>query len=206
MPPRTPKGVDSAKSRASNLRPVAASSVRKGGSSNAIAKDVRAPVIRRSGGLASTSSIAVHAKVDDMPVVVWREESKRDPRRGGRPKIENARTISVSCMVSRAERELIRQQADEYNIAISQLLRISVFDILNTEKLPKQRGLTDEARKMMADLARVGSNLNQISRGLNSRPASALTFSDIEILKEQYVDVHEMLRALKQSLKVGDVK
>ena len=141
-----------------------------------------------------------------MPVIVWREESERDPRRGGRPKLENARTISLSCMVSRAERELIRQQADEYNIAISQLLRLSVFDILNREKLPKQRGLTDEARKMMADLARVGSNLNQISRGLNSRPASALTSSDIEILKEQYVDAHEMLLALKQSLTVGDVK
>lgn len=203
---RTQKNTDFAQGDAQKSVQISASVAQKSVESKAATQDIRLPIARRDDANSVAISTKDTVENNEEPIIVWRDENAKDKRRGGRPRLENARTISLSCMVSREERELIRKQAAEHNIPMSQLLRMSVFDILNKQRLPKQRGLTDEARKLLLDLSRVGGNLNQISRNLNSRPAAALTASDISVLKEQFHDLHETVRELKKSLKAGGAK
>lgn len=203
---RVQKGTQSGPGDAQKAVQISASVAQKSVESKSSESSIRLPVALRVDVNSAEISTNDVTENDDEPVIIWRDENAKDKRKGGRPRLENARTISLSCMVSREERELIRKQAAEHNIPMSQLLRMSVFDILNKQRLPKQRGLTDEARKLLLDLSRVGGNLNQISRNLNSRPTVALTASDVAVLKEQVHDLHETVRELKKSLKSGVAK
>lgn len=86
-----------------------------------------------------------------------------EPRKGGRPTVENPRTRRVS--MSLTEEEHAAWTAAAQGRGLSAWAREQVTAQLEAEQ-PQGNGA--EVAKLRADLGRVGSNLNQLVRAVNS--------------------------------------
>ena len=91
-----------------------------------------------------------------------------EPRKGGRPTVENPRTRRVS--MSLTEEEHAAWSAAAQGRGLSAWAREQVAAQLEAEQPqtgpPRTNGA--EVAKLRADLGRVGSNLNQLVRAVNS--------------------------------------
>ena len=86
-----------------------------------------------------------------------------EPRKGGRPMVENPRTRRES--MSLTEEEHAAWSAAAQGRGLSAWAREQVAAQLEDEQ---PRGNGAEVAKLRADLGRVGSNLNQLVRAVNS--------------------------------------
>jgi hypothetical protein len=86
-----------------------------------------------------------------------------EPRKGGRPTVENPRTKRVSLSLSDEEHETL--------VAAAEGRRVSVWArerLLESLAKDPTSGSGAEVARLRADLGRVGSNLNQLVRAVNS--------------------------------------
>lgn len=86
-----------------------------------------------------------------------------EPRKGGRPTVENPRTKRVSLSLSDHEHEAL--------VAAAGGRRVSVWArerLLESLAAGPAQGAGVEVARLRADLGRVGSNLNQLVRAVNS--------------------------------------
>lgn len=86
-----------------------------------------------------------------------------EPRKGGRPTVEHPRTKRVSLSLSDHEYETLTAAAGDERV--SAWARERLLESLATDPAP---GAGVEVARLRADLGRVGSNLNQLVRTVNS--------------------------------------
>ena len=108
-----------------------------------------------------------------------------EPRKGGRPTVENPRTKRVSLSLSDQEHDAL--------VAASGERRVSVWArerLLESSDSEPVAGAGAEMAKLRADLGRVGSNLNQLVRAVNSGHAP----SSVELLEVVQATREELAR------------
>lgn len=104
------------------------------------------------------------------------ERKKREPRDAW---------IGVKC--TRAERSQWQALAERQGLPLADLIRT----LLGSDRVAKSRGRTKQADpRLVAEIARIGNNLNQLSRWVN-----AAGVVDIEVLI--------LLRAIEQELSMA---
>lgn len=86
-----------------------------------------------------------------------------EPRKGGRPTVEHPRTKRVSLSLSDQEHEALTAAAGDERV--SAWARERLIESLAKDPAP---GVGAEVARLRADLGRVGSNLNQLVRAVNS--------------------------------------
>lgn len=86
-----------------------------------------------------------------------------EPRKGGRPTVENPRTKRVSLSLSDQEHEALVAAAGGRRVSV--WAREVLLEKLDTSEASHILG---EVARLRADLGRVGSNLNQLVRAVNS--------------------------------------
>lgn len=86
-----------------------------------------------------------------------------EPRKGGRPTVEHPRTKRVSLSLSDQEHEILTAAAGDERV--SAWARERLLESLDTDPTPRTGA---EVARLRADLGRVGSNLNQLMRAVNS--------------------------------------
>lgn len=108
------------------------------------------------------------------------------PRKGGRPTAENPRTRRVS--MSLTEEEHAAWTAAAEGRGLSAWAREQVAAQLEAEQ-PQGNG--SEVAKLRADLGRVGSNLNQLVRAVNSghAPSSSELLEAVQATREELARV-----------------
>ncbi len=109
-----------------------------------------------------------------------------EPRKGGRPTVENPRTRRVS--MSLTEEEHAAWSAAAQGRGLSAWAREQVAAQLEQD-LPPGNGA--EVAKLRADLGRVGSNLNQLVRAVNSghAPTSAELLEAVQATRAELARV-----------------
>ncbi|GAB2903746.1 MobC domain-containing protein [Neomicrococcus lactis] len=109
-----------------------------------------------------------------------------EPRKGGRPTVENPRTRRVS--MSLTEDEHAAWTAAAQGRGLSAWAREQVAAQLEAEQ---PRGTGAEVAKLRADLGRVGSNLNQLVRAVNSghAPSSPELLEAVQATREELARV-----------------
>ena len=109
-----------------------------------------------------------------------------EPRKGGRPTVENPRTRRVSMSLTEEEHAAWRAAAD--GRGLSAWAREQVAAQLEQDQ---PRGNGAEVAKLRADLGRVGSNLNQLVRAVNSghAPSSAELLEAVQATREELARV-----------------
>lgn len=114
-----------------------------------------------------------------------------EPRKGGRPTVENPRTRRVS--MSLTEEEHAAWTAAAEGRGLSAWAREQVTAQLEAEDSAsgKFQGNGAEVAKLRADLGRVGSNLNQLVRAVNSgqTPTSAELLEAVQATREELARV-----------------
>lgn len=86
-----------------------------------------------------------------------------EPRKGGRPTVENPRTKRVSLSLSDQEYEALVAAAEGRRVSV--WAREVLLEGLDTSEVSH---IASEVARLRADLGRVGSNLNQLVRAVNS--------------------------------------
>lgn len=86
-----------------------------------------------------------------------------EPRKGGRPTVEHPRTKRISLSLSEQEHEALVAAAGGRRVSV--WARERLLESLATDPAP---GAGVEVARLRADLGRVGSNLNQLVRAVNS--------------------------------------
>ena len=114
-----------------------------------------------------------------------------EPRKGGRPTVENPRTRRVS--MSLTEDEHAAWTAAAAGRGLSAWAREQVTAQLESEDSAsgKFQGNGAEVAKLRADLGRVGSNLNQLVRAANSghAPSSPELLEAVQATREELARV-----------------
>lgn len=110
-----------------------------------------------------------------------------EPRKGGRPTVENPRTRRVS--MSLTEEEHAAWSASAGGRGLSVWAREQVAAQL--EQGQPAQGNGAEVARLRADLGRVGSNLNQLVRAVNSghAPSSAELLEAVQATREELARV-----------------
>ena len=110
------------------------------------------------------------------------------PSRGGRPRLadEARRTVRVLARFTPAEGEKLRRLAAQHGTSLSETLVAGMYR-LRGETAPAQQAA--ERAAMLAALAPIGSNLNQVARCLNTLlisggGASSTIYEAIRLLRE----------------------
>ena len=113
-----------------------------------------------------------------------------EPRKGGRPTAQNPRTRRVS--MSLTEEEHAAWTAAAAGRGLSAWAREQVAAQLEQEQ-PQGNGA--EVAKLRADLGRVGSNLNQLVRAVNSghAPTSTELLEAVQATREELARVRSEL-------------
>ncbi|SEA41454.1 mobilisation protein (MobC) [Arachidicoccus rhizosphaerae] len=91
----------------------------------------------------------------------------------GRPKVAVPRNRWVKSRVNSSELILIKQKARDCNLSVSDLIKVSLF---KCKVVVWRRELPTEAKKLLALLANLANNLNQISKRHNI--GDAITLAD----------------------------
>lgn len=114
-----------------------------------------------------------------------------EPRKGGRPTVENPRTRRVS--MSLTEDEHAAWTAAAQGRGLSAWAREQVTEQLEAEQpqVGQPRGNGAEVARLRADLGRVGSNLNQLVRAVNSghAPTSSELLEAVQATREELARV-----------------
>lgn len=110
-----------------------------------------------------------------------------EPRKGGRPTVEKPRTRRVS--MSLTEEEYAALSAAAEGRKISSWAREQILARLDTSDA-SHIDAAGEVAKLRADLGRVGSNLNQLVRAVNS----GQTASSTELLEAVQATREELAR------------
>lgn len=108
-----------------------------------------------------------------------------EPRKGGRPTVEHPRAKRVSLSLSDQEHEALVAAAGGRRV--SAWARERLLESLDTDPVP---GAGEEVARLRADLGRVGSNLNQLVRAVNS----GQTVPSAELLEAVQVTREELAR------------
>lgn len=108
-----------------------------------------------------------------------------EPRKGGRPTVEHPRTKRVSLSLSDQEHETLVAAAGGRRVSV--WARERLLESLATEPTP---GAGAEVARLRADLGRVGSNLNQLVRAVNS----GQTVPSVELLDAVQATREELAR------------
>lgn len=123
--------------------------------------------------------------------------------RGGRACVDNPRDFAIAGTFSLDEKNQIERALADAGFTKSEFVRLLVLDALDKKKFPEKiyAGLTVEASQLYAKLAPLSSNLNQIAKQLNSRPAAdPFTAFDTKRLKEQVFGLGDLLKALRAAI------
>jgi|GEM_PF-2264902 len=123
----------------------------------------------------------------------------------GRPKSAVPRNKWIKSRVNSSELILIKQKAKEANLSISDLIKAAV---LKSKVEVFRRELPPESKKMLALLANLSNNLNQISKSHNIGDAISIEDrfqllrlkTEISILKSQLI----LFLELKKEVEGGD--
>lgn len=107
------------------------------------------------------------------------------PRKGGRPTVEHPRTKRVSLSLSDEEHETLVAAAEGRRVSV--WAREVLLEKLDTSESSHMPG---EVARLRADLGRVGSNLNQLVRAVNS----GQTVSSAELLDAVQATREELAR------------
>ncbi|MGP5652977.1 plasmid mobilization protein [Glutamicibacter sp. 287] len=109
-----------------------------------------------------------------------------EPRKGGRPTVEHPRTKRVSLSLSDQENETLAAAAGGRRVSV--WARERLLESLATDLTP---GAGVEVARLRADLGRVGSNLNQLVRAVNSGQTvpSAELLAAVQATREELVRV-----------------
>ena len=108
-----------------------------------------------------------------------------EPRKGGRPTVEHPRTKRVSLSLSDQEHETLVAAAGGRRVSV--WARERLLESLTTDPAP---GAGVEVARLRADLGRVGSNLNQLVRAMNS----GQTVPSAELLDAVHATREELAR------------
>jgi len=106
----------------------------------------------------------------------------------------------ISAKVTPEEREKIKAVADAKGLTVSELVRKKLLDMEIPEKISPQRlaKKNEVFRRYLAEVNKIGSNLNQISRYCNRyREIDALV---LERIIEIEKDLKELISKLYQEL------
>jgi len=109
-----------------------------------------------------------------------------ESRKGGRPTVENPRTKRVSLSLSDQEHEALVAAAEGRRVSV--WARERLLESLESELVV---GAGIEVAKLRADLGRVGSNLNQLVRAVNSghTPGSDELLEAVQATREELARV-----------------
>ncbi len=109
-----------------------------------------------------------------------------EPRKGGRPQVENPRTNRVSLSLSDQEHDALAVAAGEQRVSV--WARERLLESLESEPVA---GAGAEMAKLRADLGRVGSNLNQLVRAVNSghAPGGSELLEAVQATREELARV-----------------
>ncbi len=115
-----------------------------------------------------------------------------EPRKGGRPTVEHPRTKRVSLSLSEQEHETLLAAAGGRRVSV--WARERLLESLDTDHPTPGAGV--EVARLRADLGRVGSNLNQLVRAVNSGQAvsSADLLDAVQATREELARVRGELR------------
>lgn len=123
------------------------------------------------------------------------EQSDPSPRRGGRPRAENPRSEKVTVRLLPQELDALRDAAEAAHERVAVLARKRV-----TQEGEKARSALDPKTaktvdRLYSELGRIGSNVNQIARAMNS---ANLSGSELEVkeLRAQLTEIRHALRGL----------
>ena len=114
-----------------------------------------------------------------------------EPRKCGRPPAERPRTKRVSLSLSDQEHETLVAAAGGRRVSV--WARERLLESLATDPTP---GAGAEVARLRADLGRVGSNLNQLMRAVNSGQTvpSAELLDAVQATREELARVRGELR------------
>lgn len=109
-----------------------------------------------------------------------------EPRKGGRPTVDNPRIKRVSLSLSDQEHETLVAAAGGRRVSV--WARERLLESLTTDPAPV---VGVEMARLRADLGRVGSNLNQLVRAVNSGQTvpSAELLEAVQATREELVRV-----------------
>jgi len=111
-----------------------------------------------------------------------------EPRKGGRPTVENPRTRRVSMSLTEEEHAALVAAAGDRSV--SAWARGEILARLDTSD-SNHISAAGEVAKLRADLGRVGSNLNQLVRAVNSghAPSSTELLEAVQATREELARV-----------------
>lgn len=109
-----------------------------------------------------------------------------EPRKGGRPTVANPRTRRVSMSLTQEEYESLGAAAEGRSIA-----SWAREELLEKIAMREPHSSLGEISKLRADLGRVGSNLNQLVRAVNSghAPSSTELLEAVQATREELARV-----------------
>lgn len=125
--------------------------------------------------------------------VILNDAQTPAPKRPGRPRAENPRTERITVRLLPEELAKLEEQAAAARIQVSVLARKKVADSPNVQTRSIAPETESAIRSIYAELGKIGSNLNQIARGINAANLAESPVVGTEI-REQ---VNEMKYALR---------
>ncbi|MGP5383981.1 plasmid mobilization protein [Glutamicibacter arilaitensis] len=122
------------------------------------------------------------------------DDQTSTPRRPGRPRADNLRTKKITIRLLPEELAELEKQAEAARIRLAVFARKKV-----TDSLPKSPRISPEAessiRSVYAELGKIGSNLNQIARGINAANIAGAQVSGDEV-RQQVTEAKYALRGI----------
>jgi len=126
------------------------------------------------------------------------QPERRNPRKGGRPKSEDPRDITISGMLNRAEFASVMEKINASNMRRSEAVRL----LLLNAKLPEKiyGGVDVSASAAYVNLQPLQSNLNQIAHWLNKTQAANVTAETLKKINQNVVATYKLVRELRQQI------
>lgn len=114
-----------------------------------------------------------------------------------RPRKTAPRDLQLKARFTEAEAALVQQIADHHGLTVSEVIRMAV---LNAPNLPTRRNMRPvkdgaELARVMGQLGKIGSNVNQIAHAANMG-----LWPDRDALAEMQDDLRQMRDALFRAL------
>jgi hypothetical protein len=116
------------------------------------------------------------------------------------PRAEKANETKMTVRLSDSLKELLKAEAEARGLSLSDYTRSK----LSSEIVPRHRTrqrVSRIERGTLAELNRIGSNLNQIARRLNSRDQSRVNQADRQLLAKLLEKLQEVKLSLDSEIK-----
>lgn len=116
---------------------------------------------------------------------------------------DETRDLTIRFRVTRAEKNQIWQLAEEAKILPSDYLRLKVLGTKPVRKLPSPE--REVLLKFLAELGKIGSNVNQLARAVNRRQGHIEERGPtIEVITDTLRGIHLMTTHIMKLLTHGD--